>query len=310
MNSRRKFLQQAAALSVGGAIVSNSSWANLFSTKIKLPTPGIQLFSVLREMDTNPVGTLEKIAAAGYKNIESAFNKPGSFYGKKPKELKGIIHDMGMEWRSHHVVGSPMKLPPNYKMPTGPDGKPISFPAMMTLKDNSQELVDLVAEAGIKYIVCSSINISSGDDIKQSAEVLHKAGELAKKAGLQFGYHNHATEFDTTDGIVSYDYFTSQIPADLLKLEIDLGWVFKAGKNPVELFKKNKGRIPLLHVKDMTATGEIVPFGQGVYNFKETFQNIDIAGVEYFFLEQDFPKKPFEDIVTAVNNFQQFQKSL
>ena len=60
----------------------------------------------------------------------------------------------------------------------------------------------------------------------------------------------------------------------------------------------------------MTATGEIVPFGKGVYNFKETFQNIDIAGVEYFFLEQDFPKKPFEDIVTSANNFQQFQKSL
>ena len=131
MNSRRKFLQQAAALSVGGAIVSNSSWANLFTTKIKIPAPGIQLFSVLREMDTDPVGTLEKIAAAGYKNIESAF--------KKPTALKGIIHDMGMEWRSHHVVGSPIKLPPNYKMPTGPDGKPISFPAMMTLKDNSQE---------------------------------------------------------------------------------------------------------------------------------------------------------------------------
>jgi sugar phosphate isomerase/epimerase len=195
-------------------------------------------------------------------------------------------------------------------MPNGPDGKPISFPVMMNLKENSQELVDLVAEAGIPYIVCSSINISTGDDIKQSAEILHKAGELAKKAGLKFGYHNHATEFDITDGIVSYDYFTSQIPADLLKLEIDLGWVFKAGKNPVDIFKNNKGRIPLLHVKDMKATGEIVPFGMGGNNFKETFQNLDVAGVEYFFIEQDFPKNPFEDIVTSINNFQQFQKSL
>jgi hypothetical protein len=60
----------------------------------------------------------------------------------------------------------------------------------------------------------------------------------------------------------------------------------------------------------MTAAGEIVPFGAGVYDFTESFKNIDIAGVEYFFLEQDFPKKPFEDIVTAANNFQKFQKSL
>jgi sugar phosphate isomerase/epimerase len=181
---------------------------------------------------------------------------------------------------------------------------------MMNLKDNSQELVDLVAEAGIPYIVCSSINIETGDEIKKSAEILQRAGEQAKKAGLKFGYHNHATEFNVTDGIVSYDYFTSQIAPDILKLELDLGWVFKAGKNPVDIFKKNKGRFPLLHVKDMAATGEIVPFGMGSYDFKETFKNLDIAGVEYFFLEQDFPKNPFEDIVTSANNFDKFKKSL
>jgi sugar phosphate isomerase/epimerase len=217
---------------------------------------------------------------------------------------------MGMEWRSHHVVGSPMKPPPNMKIPNGPDGKPMSFPKMMTLKDNGQELVDLVAEAGIPYIVCASIGIDTGEEIKKSAEILQQTGELAKKAGLQFAYHNHASEFDVTDGIVSYDYFTSQISADLLKLELDLGWVFKAGKNPVDLFKQHKGRIPLLHVKDMTATGEMVPFGNGVYDFKATFNNLDIAGVDYFFLEQDFPQKPFEAIVTSVNNFNKFKKTL
>ena len=79
---------------------------------------------------------------------------------------------------------------------------------------------------------------------------------------------------------------------------MDLGWVFKAGKNPVDIFKQNKGRIPLLHVKDMNADGGIVPFGNGVYDFKETFKNLDIAGVEYFFIEQDFPRKPFDDIGT------------
>ena len=310
MHTRRKFFQQAASLSIGGALIGTTSWAQNFFDGTKLPEMGIQLFTVLREMDTDPVGTLQKLAAAGYKNIESAFSKPGSFYGKKPKEFRSIIHDMGMEWRSHHVVGSPLKLPPNFKIPNGPDGKPISLPAMMTLKDNAQELVDLVAEAGIPYIICSSINIETGDDIKKSAELLNKSGELAKKAGLQFGYHNHATEFNITDGIVSYDYFTSQISADILQLELDLGWVLRAGQNPVEIFKKYKGRFPLLHVKDMTATGEIVPFGKGVYDFKETFNNLDIAGVKYFFLEQDFPKKPFEDIETSMTNFNNFKKTL
>jgi sugar phosphate isomerase/epimerase len=310
MNSRRKFLQQAAALTVGGALLSKSSWAESFLASPKLPAPGIQLFTLFNEMDIDTVGTLKKVADAGYKNIESAFSKQGGFYGKKPKEFKALLQDMGMEWRSHHVMGTPFKMPPNAKLPNGPDGKPISFPVMKNLQDNSQEMIDQVAEAGIPYIVCASINIETGDNIKKSAEVLQRAGEQAKKAGVQLAYHNHATEFDMTDGIVSYDYFTTQIPAALLKLELDLGWVFKAGKDPVEIFKKNKGRFPLLHVKDMTATGEIVPFGDGVYDFTETFMHVDIAGMHYFFLEQDFPKKPFENIVTAVTNFNKFKKTL
>ena len=149
MKSRRHFLQKATALTLGGALLSHTSWAeSLFKAK-KIPETGIQLFTILMQMESDPVGSLQKLAAAGYKNIESAFNKPGSFYGKKPKEFKALVHDMGMEWRSHHVVGSPMKPPPNFKIPNGPDGKPMSFPNMMTLKDNGQELVDLVAEAGI-----------------------------------------------------------------------------------------------------------------------------------------------------------------
>jgi sugar phosphate isomerase/epimerase len=310
MNSRRKFLQQAAALSVGGALLSNSSWANNFSAKIKLPAPGIQLFTLFNDIDNDVVGTLQKVAAAGYKNIESAFSKQPGIYGKKPKEFKAMIEDMGMHWRSHHVIGGPLKLPPNTKLPNGPDGKPMKFPVMKNLQENSQEMIDLVAEAGIPYIVCANIPINTGDAIKMAAETLNRSGELAKKAGLQLAYHNHSSEFETTDGIISYDYFLTQVPADLLKMEMDLGWVFKAGKNPVDIFKKNKGRFPLLHVKDMTATGEIVPFGAGIYDFTEPFKNIDIAGVEYFFLEQDFPKKPFEDIVTSANNFKKFQKSL
>ena len=264
MNARRKFLQQAATLTIGGTFLSKIGLADSFMAAANLPKPGIQLFTLFNEMDIDTVGTLQKVAAAGYKNIESAFSKQQGFYGKKPKEFKALLNDMGMEWRSHHVIGAPFKLPPNTKLPNGPDGKPMTIPVMKNLQDNSQELIDLAAEAGIPYIVCANINIETGDNIKHSAETLHRAGEQAKKAGIQLAYHNHATEFDKTDGIVSYDYFTSQIPADLMKFELDLGWVFKAGKDPVEIFKNQKGRFPLLHVKDMTATGEIVPFGEGL----------------------------------------------
>jgi sugar phosphate isomerase/epimerase len=93
-------------------------------------------------------------------------------------------------------------------------------------------------------------------------------------------------------------------------MELDLGWVFKAKKNPVDIFNQNPGRFPLLHIKDMDATGNIVPFGTGTYDFKETFKNVDIAGMKYYFLEQDFPKHPFEDIKTSIDNYEKFKKTL
>jgi sugar phosphate isomerase/epimerase len=309
MKSRRKFLQEAAALSIGGTLLTNSSWANIF-TGPNLPAPGIQLFTLMNEIDKDTMGTLQKVASFGYKNIETAFSKQAGIYGKTPKEFKTLLQDMGMNWRSHHVIGGALKLPPGYKMPNGADGKPITMPVMKNLTNNSQELIDTVAEGGIKYIVCANIPVTTADEIKEAAVVLQRAGEQAKKAGLQLVYHNHANEFGNTGGIVAYDYFLSQVNADILKMELDLGWAFKAGKNPVDIFKQNPGRFPLWHVKDMTAAGDIVAFGEGVYDFKATFNNAKKAGMEYFFIEQDFPKNPFESIKSSIDKFEIFKKTL
>ena len=310
MNTRRKFLQQAATLTMGATLLNKSSWANSFMTGAPLPAPGIQLFTLFNDMDTDTLGTLKKVAAAGYINIESAFSKQPGFYGKQPKEFRTLLQDLGMQWRSHHVAGAPLKLPPGYKLPLGPDGQPMKFPPMKNLRDNSQEMVDLVAESGIEYIVCANIPIDTVDEIKEAAAILQKTGEQAKKAGLQLVYHNHASEFNMVGDLVSYDYFLTQLSADILKMELDLGWVFRAKKNPVAIFNQNKGRFPLIHVKDMDAAGNIVPFGTGSFDFKETFQHMDAAGLKYYFLEQDFPKNPLEDIKTSIQNFEKFKKTL
>ena len=307
--SRRKFIRQTGILGVAGAFVAKSSWATALA-KTNLPAPGLQLFTLMSEIDNDTVGTLQKVASYGYKNIETAFSKQSGIYGRKPKEFKSLLSDMGMQWRSHHVIGGAIKLPPGYKMPTGADGKPMMMPAMKNLTDNSQELIDTVAEGGIPYIVCANIPVNTGDSIKQAAEVLQKAGEQAKKAGLQLVYHNHANEFTSIDGIVAYDYFLSQINADILKMELDLGWAFKAGKNPVDIFNQHPGRFPLWHVKDMTADGAIVAFGEGTYDFTSTFKNASKSGLQYFFIEQDFPKKPFESIQSSIQKFENFKNTL
>lgn len=92
---------------------------------------------------------------------------------------------------------------------------------MRTLKDNHQELVDEVAEGGIKYLVCASIDIKTGDAVKSSVEILNRASEACKKAGLTLCYHNHDAEFKSVDGLVPYDVFLTDLNKDV-KMELDL----------------------------------------------------------------------------------------
>jgi sugar phosphate isomerase/epimerase len=170
------------------------------------------------------------------------------------------------------------------------------------LTDNMQNLVDDAAEGGLKYLICASTAINTMDKIKAAVVTFSKAGEACKKAGLQFAYHNHATEWDAVGGTTAYDYILSQTDKNLVKMELDLGWVATAKKNPVELFKGHPGRFPLFHVKDFKlATSMIVPIGQGDIDFKPAFENAKLAGMKYFFYEQDTAKS-MDEVSLSYNN--------
>ena len=88
-------------------LLQKNSFANSLFSAPALPAPGIQLFTLFNEMDIDTAGTLQKVANAGYKNIESAFSKQAGFYGNKPKDFKQLLSNMGMDWRSHHEWAHP-----------------------------------------------------------------------------------------------------------------------------------------------------------------------------------------------------------
>jgi len=298
MINRRSFIKKSAlalgALSITREMVGLTAPAHSI---------GLQLFTFFNEIDNDVVGTLKKIAGVGYTEIESAFSKKGGYYGMKPKEFATTLKDLGLNWKSHHVIGAPFKLPAGTKLPNGPDGKPMVIPPMKNLKDNMQELVDSAAEGGVPYLVCANIPINTIEDIKSSIEVLNKTGELAKKAGLIFAYHNHDAEFKAVDGQLPYDLFLTQVDASLMKMELDLAWAIKGGKDPVEIFKKNPGRFPLWHVKDLSSDYQKVEsVGNGIIDFKTIFANASTAGMKHFFVEHDMPANPLESITTSFAN--------
>jgi sugar phosphate isomerase/epimerase len=303
--NRRKFLQSTGTLVLSSAVLSGKAASILSMAKHPV---GVQLFTFFNVIDDDVKGTLTRVAATGYKEVESAFSKKGGYYGYKPKEFKAFINDLGMSWKSHHVLGAPFKMPAGAKMPTMPDGKPMVIPPMRNLKDNMQELVDEAAEGGVKYFVCANTPTGTLEELKSSIEVLNKTGEAATKAGLIFAYHNHDMEFKAVDGKVPYDLLLSETDSKHVKMELDLAWAVKAGKNPVDLFKQNPGRFPLWHVKDLDASRvNILPVGSGTIDFKPIFAAAKIAGMDSFFVEHDMPKDAFASITSS---FQYIDKNL
>jgi sugar phosphate isomerase/epimerase len=295
MSNRRDFLRQSGALALGSWVAGQVSGLD-FSDKKRFEL-GVQLFTFFAVIDNDTPGTLKKLAALGYKNIESAFSRQGGFYGQKPKEFAKTLEDLGMRWRAHHVLGAPFKLPPGAKMPTDDKGNPIQLPPMKNLKENMQEMVDSVAEGGVKYLVCANIPINSTEELADAVQILTKTGEAAKKAGLQLVYHNHDAEFRKINDTTAYDVFLSQIPADLMKMELDLAWAIKAGVDPVALFERHPGRFPLWHVKDIDKDLLVIkPVGEGIVDFKRIFNHAKTAGLKYPFVEHDMPADPFDSL--------------
>ena len=319
MIDRRKFLKHTGQLSLAGLLFPQLTRAmRFFPNDAWLSHPiGLQLYTLGDLMITDPKGTLEKLAAIGYKEVESAGSKKGNFYGFTPKAFSALVKEAGMHWRSAHVGGAPFTTAQMMRMArTAEDSARIQKyvaqmkdkPKTPNLKEDYQQLADQAAEGGLSYLVCSSIPVHTFDEIKTAVDVFSKAGEACKRNGVQFAYHNHTTEFDEVEGHRPFDYILSNTDKDLVKMELDLAWATKAKQDPVELFKLHPGRYPLWHVKDLDkAKQQPAEVGTGIVDFKRIFDNAKESGMKYFFVEQDGAPAPLENVTHSFNYLKNMQ---
>ena len=292
MLNRRQFLLGSGAAALGALALPK-----MVSAFLMEPAPhalGVQLFTLFGVIESDVKGNLKKVHDIGFTEIESAFSKLPNYYGMSPKEFAATCKDLGLSWKSHHVLGGALKLPKGTKLPAG-------FPDhMLNLKEDMQKLVDDAAEGGISYLVCANIPTGTLDEIKEANEILNKTGEACKKVNIQFCYHNHDMEFKEIEGKIPYHLLLEGTDKNLVKMELDLCWVTKAGVNPIDLFKAHPGRFPLLHVKDLDKERKgPAPVGEGVVDFKDVFANVKIAGAKHYFVEHDMPKDAFESLTTS-----------
>jgi sugar phosphate isomerase/epimerase len=255
MKTRREFLKTSGAFALGAYLLPAGKGS--YTKDV-----GVQLYSVRKEMLADATGTLKRLAKIGYKELESARSEKGNYYGLKPKEIKKIANDLGMTVRSGHVH----------------------------IDKDWQRSVDEAAEAGQEYLICSSMPASGQtiENYQKTADAFNKAGEDCKKRNLIFGYHNHEEELEKVNGQVLYDILLDRTDPNLVKMEMDLGWLIVTGNDPFKYFEKYPNRFPLWHLKDMDLKKkESVEFGKGGVDIKKLITSGKKAGMKYFFVEQE-----------------------
>lgn len=279
--SRRKFLRLSALGILGAGLLPQTTMAWPKSKNGKF---GLQLYTVREDMANDPKDTLEKLADMGYHYIEHANYQDRKFYGYAPKEFKKLLDDLGM------------------KMPSGHVGLSLEHWNAKTndFTDEWKYTIEDAATAGQDYVVSPSMGEETRtdyDQLKQLLDMFNKSGELCKKSGLRFGYHNHHFEFNTSVNSKNlYEVILNNTDPDIVTQELDIGNMLIGGAQATEILKKYPGRYELLHLKgeiksengDMGGDYEGAPLNEGVLDvesiIKEANRNNDIS---YSFIEQE-----------------------
>jgi sugar phosphate isomerase/epimerase len=293
MWSRRTFLQHG---SLAVATIACADTLAAPSQQGPLGRPiGLQLYTVRDDAAKDLPATLKTIAAIGYREVELA-----GLPARPAAEVRTLLEDCGLTAPSMHA-------------------------GMSDLQTGLQQRIDYANALGVKYVVCSFPwtadsrfrNAAGGsgnalaagvtlDDWKWNAEQLNRIGEIARKAGVRCGYHNHNMEFRVYDGVTAYDELLRQTDPALVTMELDIAWVVTAGVDPLHYLTKHAARISLLHVKEVRRNAnttrdrldaQTTEVGSGQIDWKRLFGAMSPERIRHYFVEQEnFERPPLEAV--------------
>ena len=225
MQNRRSFLKATGTLASGLLIGRSAFSMDDFSTSgSSIKKFGLQLYSLRTDLPKDPKGVLKQVAAFGYKQVESYEGKDGMFWGMTNKEFKKYMDELGMTIVSSHC----------------------------NINSDFETKAAQAGEIGMKYLICPSLGGAnkSIDDFKRAGDKFNACGDICKKNGLRFAYHNHGYSFEQMDGQLPQDILMQGTNKDTVDFEMDIYWVVTAGADPLAWFEKYPGRCKLCHVKD------------------------------------------------------------
>lgn len=257
------------------------------------PAIGLQLYSVRSLLPKDFAGTLQQVAAAGFRNVEAA-----GFYDHSAADVNQMMAAAGLKCVSAHY-------------PLG------------TLLKAEDDTIAYAKALGLEYMICSSPSVAdpskfenapggmwqaiskgmTADDWKWNAEQFNRIGKKVKAEGMKFGYHNHTMEFrDLGGGNIGLLVLLKETDPSLVTFEMDCAWVVAGGGNPVDLLSKYPTRFRLLHVKDLKPADPQQPekrtsteLAHGVIDYKPIFAEARKVGIQYAIVEQEDFDMPIPD---------------
>lgn len=269
--TRKNFIAKAGLLS-SLAFNPLNEWNFINKLKYKL---GLQLFTINKDMNRDPLGSLKAAQALGYEDFEIyGFDADKfTFYGLPAADFRKALNDLNLTASSGHFAFAPLLHKPADE-----------------LKHFTDQCIKGAHTLGLKYITWPWMapEQRTAENFKLLPQKLNQIGSQIKAAGLNFAYHNHDFEFKEYDGITAYDIIIQQTDPALVKLQMDLYWVMHSSKlSPKEWVKKQPGRFVMWHIKDMDkTTRDYTELGNGSINYKEILPNPAEAGLEFYYLEQ------------------------
>jgi len=275
--SRRSFLKTA------GAVAACAAAPRIDARRPRIPV-GLQLYSVRDQLAKDFPGTLGQVHATGYSVVEAA-----GYFDRAAADFRLAMKTAGLRCVSTH---HPLNL----------------------LETQLDEWIEYGQALGLEFMVCSSAggmhrNSSAKgsqtlDDWHWIADEYNRIGNKVKSSGMSFGVHNHTPEFAVIDGVLVYDELLRLTDPAVVVFEMDCGWVYAAGRNPVDYLSKTPARFQLLHVKDMVreADGKVESpvMGKGNIDYEPILHAA--TSLKYYFVEQEhYDFDPFEELRQDAN---------
>lgn len=276
MPNRRTFIRQSTKAAVAAILFPQWACGDRASNEQSADSPtsqgdklakfGIQLWTLRDIIGEDPKGVLKALSEFGYKQIESYEGDQGIFWGMSPQEYNLYLKELGMDGVSAHC----------------------------DINKDFESKAQQAGEIGMQYLICPWVGPQeSMDDFKRIAEQFNECGEICRKYGLRFAYHNHAYSFQELEGQMPQDYMMENTDPETVDYEMDIYWVVTGGADPKDYLKRYPGRFKLSHVKDRLKDAPdderqaSCVLGKGQVDYPSILTLAKEQGMEYFLVEQE-----------------------